>query len=507
VAERTAALRARDAPGGVDPYLAGHAQIIRCRPPATVVQTAALDPLPRLPLQARLFAALTLASFALTALFAAVAGARIERLVALSAQRPLSAEEAAREVARTRWLLLGMGGLATAAGAGAAWFLARRVRDLLLEIRAKQQAIAELNRSLEQKVRDRTADLEQANEALRDAYDDLKQAETRMALSGRLAGLGQLVAGIAHEINTPSSAINAAIFNIRGYLDGAAVDVPRVMADTQSPEMEERYWKLVARGLAADGARGRASTVDIRQRCRDLEPILAAAGFERPRELALTFSRLGLHAEIAELAEAGLPAWPAPHQDLLENMGGVAIAVNDIRVSIEAITHMVKALKSYSHLDQAETSEADVHDGIETTLVILRNQLRYGVVVERRFRRVPAVRCNAGELNQVWTNIIHNAIQAMRGMGRLVIETGVEGTQVCVRIIDDGPGIPAAVLPHVFEPFFTTKDQGEGSGLGLGICQQIVERHGGAISVASEPGRTCFEVRLPAAVAAAREDA
>ncbi|MGE0453515.1 MAG: sensor histidine kinase [Vicinamibacteria bacterium] len=462
-----------------------------------------MDAPPRFPLQARLFVALTLAACAVTALFAALTGARVERLVALSARGPLTAEQAGHELARTRLLLVGLGALATLGGAGAAWLLARRVGELLLEVEAKQGAIAELNRDLERKVSSRTADLERANQALRLAYDELKQAETRMALSGRLAGLGQLVAGIAHEINTPSSAINAAIFNIRGYLDEAAADVPRVTAASQPPEMEERYWKLVARVLVADGARARASTADIRQRCRDLEPILAAAGFHRARELALTFSRLGLHAEIAELGEAGPPAYPAPHQHLLENVGGAAIAVNDIRVSIEAITHMVKALKSYSHLDQAETAEADVHDGIETTLVILRNQLRYGVVVERRFRRVPPVRCNAGELNQVWTNIIHNAIQAMRGMGRIVIETGIEAEQVCVRIIDDGPGIPAAVLPRVFEPFFTTKDQGEGSGLGLGICQQIVERLGGAIAVTSEPGRTCFEVRLPAAPGAA----
>jgi two-component system NtrC family sensor kinase len=453
-----------------------------------VVQSAALEPRPRLPLQARLFVAFTLATGGVTALFAGLAGARIERVVA-----------------RTRLLLVGLGGLATAAGAGAAWLLARRVGELLLEIQAKQQAIGDLNRDLEEKVRSRTTDLERANQALRLAYEELKQAETRTALSGRLAGLGQLVAGIAHEINTPSSAISAAIFNIRGYLDALAVELPGVVEAARTPGPEEPYWKLVARSLVADSTRARASTVDIRQRCRDLEPILTTAGFGRPRELALTFSRLGLHAEIAELGEAGAPACPPPLQGLLENVGGLAIAVNDIRVSIEAITHMVKALKSYSHLDQAETSEADVHDGIETTLVILRNQLRYGVVVERRFRRVPAVRCNAGELNQVWTNIIHNAIQAMRGMGRIVIETGVLGAQVCVRIIDDGPGIPAAVLPRVFEPFFTTKDQGEGSGLGLGICQQIVERHGGAISVASEPGRTCFEVRLPAAPGARGE--
>jgi signal transduction histidine kinase len=171
--------------------------------------------------------------------------------------------------------------------------------------------------------------------------------------------------------------------------------------------------------------------------------------------------------------------------------------VSDIRVSIEAITRMVKALRHYSHLDRAEMAEADIHDGLETTLTILRNQIRYGIVVERRYARLPPIVCNINELNQVWTNVIHNAIQAMKGVGRLTIETLATEDGVAVRITDTGPGIPDTIRGRIFDPFFTTKDQGEGTGLGLGIAQQIVQRHRGQITVVSEPGRTCFEVRLP----------
>ena len=200
---------------------------------------------------------------------------------------------------------------------------------------------------------------------------------------------------------------------------------------------------------------------------------------------------------VKHLAEASQGRLASPALSFLESAGNLAIAVSDIRVSIEAITRMVKALRHYSHLDRAEMAEADIHDGLETTLTILRNQIRYGIVVERRYARLPPVVCNINELNQVWTNVIHNAIQAMKGVGRLTIETLATEEGVAVRITDTGPGIPDTIRGRIFDPFFTTKDQGEGTGLGLGIAQQIVQRHRGQITVDSEPGRTCFEVRLP----------
>ena len=139
--------------------------------------------------------------------------------------------------------------------------------------------------------------------------------------------------------------------------------------------------------------------------------------------------------------------------------------------------------------------------GIEDTLVILSHQLKYGengVNVKRSFGSLPPITAYVGELNQVWTNLIHNAIQAMDGRGEILIETKRARTaSVEVAIQDTGPGIPADVAPRIFEPFFTTKAKGEGTGLGLSICARIVEKHGGTIRVESQPGRTRFEVRLP----------
>jgi signal transduction histidine kinase len=181
--------------------------------------------------------------------------------------------------------------------------------------------------------------------------------------------------------------------------------------------------------------------------------------------------------------------------------------VQDIRVSTDAISRMVKALKSYArtekarkgylHLDQADMAETDVHDSIETALTLLRNQIKYGVVIERRYAKLPPIIGSGDELNQVWTNIIHNAVQAMQGMGRILIETYRREHGITVRISDTGPGIPREHLARIFDPFFTTKGQGLGSGLGLSISQQIIERHEGEIRVESQPGRTAFEVLLP----------
>ena len=174
-----------------------------------------------------------------------------------------------------------------------------------------------------------------------------------------------------------------------------------------------------------------------------------------------------------------------------------------IRTAIRRITRIVGALKGYSHLDQAKVSAADLHEGIENTLVILHSELKYGINVTRDYAELPAVPVYVDELNQVWTNLIHNAVQALGGKGEILIETRVadeeKGANVAVTIQDNGPGIPPDVMPRIFEPFFTTKPKGEGTGLGLGIVKQIVDKHGGRIDVTSKPGCTRFTVRLPIA--------
>jgi signal transduction histidine kinase len=168
-----------------------------------------------------------------------------------------------------------------------------------------------------------------------------------------------------------------------------------------------------------------------------------------------------------------------------------------VRHAVGQIQRIVGALKSYSHLDQQATRvEVDLHEGPETTLALLHHALR-DILIERRYGVLPRVPVFVDELNQVWTNLISNAQQALAGKGTIVIETLVEGPSAIVRVIDNGPGVPAEALPRIFAPCFTTKPKGQGTGLALGIARQIVANHGGEMRCEAEPGRTVFEVRLP----------
>jgi signal transduction histidine kinase len=173
--------------------------------------------------------------------------------------------------------------------------------------------------------------------------------------------------------------------------------------------------------------------------------------------------------------------------------------VGEIGLGTSRIVELVKALKTYTYMDQAPVQSVDVREGLDNTLIILHNKLKKGVTVNREYAEdLPVIEAYASELNQVWTNIIDNAIDAMGGVGALTVRTRRDGPWVVVEIEDDGPGIPKDVQSKIFDPFFTTKGPGEGTGLGLNISRNlIVQRHQGQISVTSQPGRTCFAVRLP----------
>jgi signal transduction histidine kinase len=170
----------------------------------------------------------------------------------------------------------------------------------------------------------------------------------------------------------------------------------------------------------------------------------------------------------------------------------------EIEASTARISELVRAIKEYTYMDQAPEQEVDVHRGIESTLTMLKFRLKHGVEVKRDFAsELPRVFAHGSELNQVWTNLIDNAVDAMSGKGELKIRTSRELDYVLVEVIDNGPGIPNAVKPHIFEPFFTTKDVGVGTGMGLDTVYRIVRAHHGEVSFDSKPGRTSFQVRLP----------
>jgi signal transduction histidine kinase len=162
------------------------------------------------------------------------------------------------------------------------------------------------------------------------------------------------------------------------------------------------------------------------------------------------------------------------------------------------MSEIVRSVKAYSYLDQGPIQQVDVHQGLENTLVILRHKMKDGVTVKRDYATgLPLIEAHGSELNQVWTNILDNAIDAMQGKGEIILRTRAEGDRVIVEIQDNGPGIPAEIQKRVYEPFFTTKPPGLGTGLGLHIAYTVVNNHAGRIDLTSEPGKTCFQVTLP----------
>lgn len=351
--------------------------------------------------------------------------------------------------------------------------------------------------SLEKRVQERTAELQRANVEIERALHELGQTQGQLIHSERMAGLGLLVAGIAHEVNSPAAAVQGSVDAMAGTVSrlGAAV---RDLAGLGLPADALRaYFDLCDGLLPTLTVAPMEPPTEVRRRTRELRARLESA--PGGDEVAVGLGELGAGAaeaapRVVELA-AGRNA--APLGDYLVEIGNLSRGASTIRTAVGAIRRIVGALKAYSRLDEAPIEKADVHEGLDDTLVILHHKLKYGINVTRKYGEIPPVTAYVGELNQVWTNLIHNAVQAMDGKGELVIETQTDNGEVKVVIQDSGPGIPADALPRIFEAFYTTKGKGEGTGLGLVIVHRIVEKHGGTVRVESRPGSTRFEVRLP----------
>jgi len=318
----------------------------------------------------------------------------------------------------------------------------------------------------------------------------------------RLVSLGKLSAGLAHELNNPASAAKRAASQLRQILTkirNASLELgKRDLSPAQKSEIE----KLEASFTQQDVVPPDALTINDLE--DQIDSLLRSHGQNDLWMLAAGLARRNIKPEVVESLFANLDRDTA-RAALVRIAASVEVAslLHEIESSTSRISDLVGAIKEYTHMDQSPVQNVDVIKSLETTLTILNHKLKGGVVVQRDYQRIPLLVNSFGsELNQVWTNIIDNAIDAMHGKGELRVRTYRDDGCVVVEIGDNGPGIPEEVQPHIFEPFFTTKGVGEGTGLGLDTVQRIVKKHRGNIQVNSRPGDTRFQIWLPMAEAA-----
>ncbi|MBW4661476.1 MAG: PAS domain S-box protein [Drouetiella hepatica Uher 2000/2452] len=340
--------------------------------------------------------------------------------------------------------------------------------------------------------------LVQKNHELAEALQQLQSAQQGLIQAEKLAALGQLVAGIAHEINTPLGAIRAASSNTAKALEESLQQLPKLF-QVLSADQQARFFALVDRILHSNI---QATAREKRQWKRSLTEQLEGHGIADARTVADTLVDVGIYDQ----TEPFLPLLQDANADfilqLAYNLARLQGNSQNITIAVERAAKVVFALKNYARYDHSgQKTLAQLTDGLETILTLYQNPIKQGIEVTRCYDALPPMLCYPDELNQVWTNLIHNAIQAMEGKGQLTIGTR-QALQAgrnfaIVTIADTGCGIPPEVLPRIFEPFFTTKLAGEGNGLGLDISRKIIDRHSGHIAIESQPGCTVFEVWLP----------
>src|SRR5271156_3198138 len=329
--------------------------------------------------------------------------------------------------------------------------------------------------------------------------DRIRETTRREQQRDRLASLGKLSAGLAHELNNPASAAKRATSQLRDILKcirDASHDLGR---RDLSPSQKSEIEKLEASLTQMDGPPPDALTVsDLESR---IDSLLRSHGQNDLWELASGLAHRNVKPEVLEpLFETLEPATARAALVRIASSIEVADLLHAIESSTSRISDLVQAIKEYTFMDQAAAQSVDIVKGLETTLTIMNHKLKRGVTVKRDYFSTPLIVSSFGsDLNQVWTNLIDNAIAAMNGKGELRVRTYRDDGCAVVEIRDNGAGMTAEIKAHIFEPFFTTKGVGEGTGLGLDTVQRIVKKHRGNIQVISQPGDTRFQVSLPLA--------
>lgn len=368
--------------------------------------------------------------------------------------------------------------------------------NLVKDLSEKKEA--ESLRRLNREISDQNELIEKQKQELEGILRDLKKTQNQLIISEKMAALGQLVAGIAHEINNPIGVIKAANDSIQNYFERSTDRMTRVsgiLRDLNKSVLNELYLFL----KKGKEDREIVSPKEARAKIKELEIKLKTKGFDNP------------HSSAQDLVESGLENSPEEFPNLFSDKNAQALlhfAIEEIQaaqssklidMSVNRTSKVVYALRKFTHWSgEGVKTSVVLAESIETVLTIYQNQLKVGVEIHREYEDVPPIQGYADDLIHVWTNLVYNAAQAISFKGSLTIGIARKGdNEVEVSVADTGPGIPAAVQERIFEPFFTTKAPGEGSGLGLDIASRIIETHGGTIRFETSSSGTTFFVRLP----------
>jgi signal transduction histidine kinase len=352
--------------------------------------------------------------------------------------------------------------------------LATSFIDMANQIKESHQQLEDYNQTLEEKVQQRT--------------EELLQSE-------KMAALGQLIAGIAHEINTPLGAISSSAGNIQKFLEQTLTTMPTLFQSFTSEECAE-FLLILTKSLDSDSRS--LSAKELRQKRRALVSQLGDE-VEDPDSISDTLVDMGIYEDVENIMDLLKKSNGREVLELAYKLSELKKGTQTISTATERASKVVFALKSYAHQDNSgEKVLANLTHGIDTILTLYQSQIKHGIELIKNYAdNVPAIYCYPDELNQVWTNLIHNALQAMDHKGTLTIGVERSNAVIKVSIQDSGRGIPPENMSKIFDAFFTTKSAGEGSGLGLHIIKKIIDKHAGTINVESEPGCTVFSVLLP----------
>jgi signal transduction histidine kinase len=330
--------------------------------------------------------------------------------------------------------------------------------------------------------------------------DRVRESTTVDQQQDKLMALGKLSAGLAHELNNPAAGATRAANDLIETLKQLRAADMRLCSHDLTEKQQASIDAFESKAIDHTATAKQLNSLDQSDREDEVSEWLESQGIEEPWRLSSNLVEAGIDSAALVRLSGDIP--PTAFVDVLSRVNcqlAAAKLASEIKTSTARISELVKAIKEYSYMDQASVQEVDIHKALENTLLILKYKLRKkNITVTRDYAEsLPLIKGYGSELNQVWTNLIVNAVDAMSEGGELKVRTKREPTDIMVEVRDNGVGIPASARSRIFEPFFTTKTVGEGTGLGLDTVARIVRKHRGNIRFESRPGDTCFQVRLP----------